>query len=253
MQLLQLVIREVPKPVKPSARDSSRGRRHPPQGPREGPGQPIRNRDGLRRSSRRRRGELSGHHPSGADRLNLEALGSQPPVESTERRHTERPLLDSSPPHAARTQRPNRAAWRRGNNERRSTSWHSKDPNKAVSELIDQRQELGLGNLPLAASCAESALEIAASCSEESVKELISKNSSLLERIFIRKLGSPSSTLSIRLTRQRRAVSRPSKHSCCRVSMELEPRRSSTFHRSPVKSPWGSSSAWCAWATSPQP
>ncbi|HSC88254.1 MAG TPA: serine/threonine-protein kinase [Polyangiaceae bacterium] len=78
----------------------------------------------------------------------------------------------------------------------RRTSWHSKDPVKATQELIDRaRQELGLDNLELAVSCAESAFEIAHLTSNPSVKQLLSKNATLLARIFERRLGGLRSTI----------------------------------------------------------
>jgi serine/threonine protein kinase len=78
----------------------------------------------------------------------------------------------------------------------RRTSWHSKDPVRATQELIDRaRQELGLDNLELAVSCAESAFEIAQLTNNPAVKELLSKNATLLARIFERRLGGLRSTI----------------------------------------------------------
>lgn len=78
----------------------------------------------------------------------------------------------------------------------RRTSWHSKDPLKATQELIDRaRQELGFDNLPLAVSCAESALEIGQSIQQPELHELLTRNASLFERIFERQLGDLSAPL----------------------------------------------------------
>lgn len=72
----------------------------------------------------------------------------------------------------------------------RRTSWHSKDPVKATQELIDRaRQELGLDNLELAVSCAESALELLRISGEPEVKTMIARNATLFSRIFERRLG----------------------------------------------------------------
>lgn len=82
---------------------------------------------------------------------------------------------------------------------RTRTSWHSKDPVKAVQGLIDRtRQELGLDNLDLAISCAESALEIAQSVKRPEVAELIRQNASLFERTFERRLGKLSRRITLR-------------------------------------------------------
>lgn len=78
------------------------------------------------------------------------------------------------------------------------TSWHSKDPLKAVKGLIDRaRQELGLDNIELAVSCAESALEIAYSVDRDDVKAIVKKNANLFERVFERRLGRMSQTISV--------------------------------------------------------
>jgi len=80
----------------------------------------------------------------------------------------------------------------------RRTSWHSKDPVKATQELIDRaRQELGLDNLEMAVSCAESAFEIVQMTANAEVKEIVAKNASLLGRIFERRLGGLRSTISV--------------------------------------------------------
>lgn len=82
---------------------------------------------------------------------------------------------------------------------RTRTSWHSKDPVKAVQGLIERtRQELGLDNLDLAISCAESALEIAQSVKRPEVVELIRQNASLFERTFERRLGKLSRRITLR-------------------------------------------------------
>lgn len=80
----------------------------------------------------------------------------------------------------------------------RRTSWHSKDPVRATRELIDRaRQELGLDNLELAVSCAESAFEIVQLTANPGVKELVSKNASLFGRIFERRLGGLRSVITV--------------------------------------------------------
>lgn len=82
---------------------------------------------------------------------------------------------------------------------RTRTSWHSKDPVKAVQGLIDRtRQELGLDNLDLAISCAESALEIAQAVKRADVAELIRQNANLFERTFERRLGKLSRRITLR-------------------------------------------------------
>ncbi len=79
---------------------------------------------------------------------------------------------------------------------KRPTSWGKKDPETAVRELIRRaRQELGLDNLSLALSYADSALKIAASCENDVVKELVETDASLFERIFERHLGPPGTLL----------------------------------------------------------
>ncbi len=78
----------------------------------------------------------------------------------------------------------------------RRTSWHSKDPVRAVGDLIDRtRQELGLDNLDLAVNCAESAIEIAQTAKSDEVNALITKNAGLFQRVFERRLGGLSNTL----------------------------------------------------------
>lgn len=80
----------------------------------------------------------------------------------------------------------------------RRTSWHSKDPVQAVQALVDRtRQELGLDNLELALSCAESAIEIAQSLDREDVNAIISKNATLFTRTFERRLGSLGNTIRV--------------------------------------------------------
>lgn len=82
---------------------------------------------------------------------------------------------------------------------RTRTSWHSQDPVKAVQGLIDRtRQELGLDNLDLAISCAESALEIAQNVKRPEVGELIRQNASLFQRTFERRLGRLSRLITVR-------------------------------------------------------
>lgn len=102
------------------------------------------------------------------------------------------PTIDSSreevPPVEART-----------GTRRTRTSWHSKDPVKAVRGLIERtRQELGLDNLELAVNCAESALEIAHSVKQAEVSELIHQNASLFMRTFERRLGKLSRRITVR-------------------------------------------------------
>lgn len=78
----------------------------------------------------------------------------------------------------------------------RKTSWHSKDPVQSVKDLIDRtRQELGLDNLEIAVTCAESAIEIAHSTKDEEVSALIARNAGLFRRVFERGLGGLSRTL----------------------------------------------------------
>jgi serine/threonine protein kinase len=82
--------------------------------------------------------------------------------------------------------------------KRARTSWHSKDPLKAVQGLIDRtRQELGLDNVELAVSCAESALEIAQSVRRQDVTALIRQNAKLFQRTFERRLGRLSRKISV--------------------------------------------------------
>jgi len=78
----------------------------------------------------------------------------------------------------------------------RRTSWHSRDPAQSIRELIDRiRQELGLDNLELAVSCAESALEIAQTTKSDEINALIAANAALFQRVFERRLGGLSKTL----------------------------------------------------------
>lgn len=92
----------------------------------------------------------------------------------------------------------------------RRTSWHSKDPIKATQELINRaRQELGLDNLELAVSCAESAFEIGYFSSNPEVKELLMKNTSLFTRIFETRLGSLQSKIVLRLDSSRESQLTP--------------------------------------------
>jgi DNA replication initiation complex subunit (GINS family) len=59
------------------------------------------------------------------------------------------------------------------------------------------RQELGLDNLDLAVSCAESALEIAQSLRNEQVNNIIAKNARLFQQIFERRLGKLTRTITV--------------------------------------------------------
>lgn len=82
--------------------------------------------------------------------------------------------------------------------ENKRTSWHSKDPVSAVQGLVDRgRQELGLDNLELAVSCAESALEIAQSVRNADVNAIISKNARLFQQIFERRLGKLNNRITV--------------------------------------------------------
>jgi serine/threonine protein kinase len=77
-------------------------------------------------------------------------------------------------------------------------SWHARDPVHAVQGLVDRgRQELGLDNLELAVSCAESALEIAQSLRNDEVNNIISKNARLFQQIFERRLGKLTRTITV--------------------------------------------------------
>jgi serine/threonine protein kinase len=71
------------------------------------------------------------------------------------------------------------------------TSWRAQNPLQAVRELIDRaRQELGLDNLEVALSCAESAIEVAQEMGDSpEVSATIRQNARLFSRIFERKLG----------------------------------------------------------------
>jgi len=72
----------------------------------------------------------------------------------------------------------------------RRTSWASRDPVRAVQELVDRvRQELGLDNLDLAVSCAESAIEVAQQVKLDEVSALVARNAALFQRVFERRLG----------------------------------------------------------------
>ena len=73
----------------------------------------------------------------------------------------------------------------------RRTSWRAQNPIQAVRELVDRaRQELGIDNLEVALSCAESAIEVAQDMSEyPEASQIVRQNSRLFTRIFERKLG----------------------------------------------------------------
>lgn len=71
------------------------------------------------------------------------------------------------------------------------TSWHTGDPMEVVRDLIARvRQELGIDNLELALSCAESAIEVAqTSPNSPEVLMLVQQNARLFQRVFEQKLG----------------------------------------------------------------
>lgn len=112
-----------------------------------------------------------------------------------------RPQASSTPPPAPMQEAPRRASSIPPTEQTTSTkrtSWHSKDPVKAVQGLVDRgRQELGLDNLELAVSCAESALEIAQSLHSEEVNAIITKNARLFRQIFERRLGTLTRTITV--------------------------------------------------------
>ncbi len=118
------------------------------------------------------------------------ATDPRPPARS-------RPASDAPTVDSSRDEVPQAEA--RTGTRRTRTSWHSKDPVKAVKGLIDRtRQELGLDNLELAVSCAESALEIAQAVNKPEVSELIHQNASLFMRTFERRLGKLSRRITVR-------------------------------------------------------
>lgn len=79
------------------------------------------------------------------------------------------------------------------------TSWHSKDPAKACRELIERaRQEMGLDNLDLAVSCAESALDISQQSSHPEAKEAVQNSAEFFQRVFERRLGDLKSMINVR-------------------------------------------------------
>jgi eukaryotic-like serine/threonine-protein kinase len=74
---------------------------------------------------------------------------------------------------------------------RKRTSWRAQNPVQAVRELVDRaRQELGIDNLEVALSCAESAIEVAQEMSDyPDASQIVRQNARLFTRIFERKLG----------------------------------------------------------------
>lgn len=118
--------------------------------------------------------ELRTIYPGPKRSSDLESLGMVTPLKSP----------SSRPPPDTERQDPDPT---------KRTSWHSKDPVKAVRELLDRaRQELGFDNHDLALNCADSAVEIARSTNNDDVKALVAQHSKFLERIFLRRLGTPS-------------------------------------------------------------
>lgn len=108
--------------------------------------------------------------------------------------HARRPSAGDGANSPGEDNAPNAAATER--DESRRTSWHSKDPVKAVRELVDRtRQEMGLDNLDLAVSCAESALEIVQTVNNPEARATVDKNRTLFERVFERRLGRLSSNI----------------------------------------------------------
>jgi serine/threonine protein kinase len=107
------------------------------------------------------------------------------------------PNLDrTTDPFAPRRSTPAEDDEKRREKESRRTSWHSKDPVRALEQLLDRaRQEVGLDNYSLAASCAESAVEIAQGSSDPAVRELLARNAALIERIFRHFLGHGSARI----------------------------------------------------------
>lgn len=80
------------------------------------------------------------------------------------------------------------------------TSWRAASPSQAVRELVERaRQELGLDNLEVALSCAESAIEVAQEATDpQEASAIIRKNARLFQTIFERRIGSLTRTLEVR-------------------------------------------------------
>ncbi len=130
----------------------------------------------------------------------------RPSLSPAPRRNSGSPGRNSGSPGGARSesQVPTHSSTPPGvekEREKRSnqrTSWHSKDPVAAVRGLIERaRQELGLDNVELAVSCAESALEISESTDLDDVRMIIRENAGLFQRTFERKLGSLSRVIRV--------------------------------------------------------
>jgi serine/threonine protein kinase len=132
---------------------------------------------------------------------------TRPRLASAPDKDTPAAALDARDSRPDRESYPGRDATRESGIKSRSTSWHSKDPVKATQELIDRaRQELGLDNIELAVSCAESALELLRVSAHPDVKALIARNSALFSRIFERRLGNLQTRIQV-ATRAGSAVS----------------------------------------------
>ncbi len=85
-----------------------------------------------------------------------------------------------------------------GSSTRPKSSWHAKDSLQSTKDLVVRaRQELGLDNLELALSCAESALDIAQESKSNQARAIISENATLFSRIFQRKLGPLESRIQV--------------------------------------------------------
>lgn len=80
------------------------------------------------------------------------------------------------------------------------TSWRAASPTQAVRELVERaRRELGLDNLEVALSCAESAIEVAQEAPEpQEASAIIRKNARLFQTIFERRLGNLKRTLEVK-------------------------------------------------------
>lgn len=79
------------------------------------------------------------------------------------------------------------------------TSWRAASPTEAVRELVERaRTELGLDNLEVALSCAESAIEVAQDAPDfPEASSIIRKNARLFQTIFERRIGDLKRTLEV--------------------------------------------------------
>ncbi len=79
------------------------------------------------------------------------------------------------------------------------TSWRAASPTDAVRELVERaRTELGLDNLEVALSCAESAIEVAQEAPDpQEASVIIRKNARLFTTIFERRIGDLKRTLEV--------------------------------------------------------